>query len=26
VSDRLSYALITKSQHAVKNGYKIGNP
>lgn len=26
VSERLSYALITKSEHAVKNGYKIGNP
>ena len=26
VSDRLSYALITKSDHAVRNGYKIGNP
>jgi hypothetical protein len=22
----LSYALITKSSHPVKNGYKIGNP
>ena len=26
VSDRLSYALITKADHEVKNGYKIGNP
>ena len=26
VSDRFSYALITKSDHAVRNGYKIGNP
>jgi len=26
VSEQLSYALITKSDHAVKNGYKIGNP
>ena len=26
VTDRLSYALITKADHAVKNGYKIGNP
>ena len=25
-SDRFSYALITKSDHAVRNGYKIGNP
>ena len=26
VSDHFSYALITKSDHAVRNGYKIGNP
>jgi len=26
VSERFSYALITKSDHAVRNGYKIGNP
>ena len=26
VSDRFSYALITKSDHEVRNGYKIGNP
>lgn len=26
VSDRFSYALITKSDQAVRNGYKIGNP
>ena len=26
VSDHFSYALITKSDHEVKNGYKIGNP
>jgi hypothetical protein len=26
VSKKLSYALITKSDHAVKKGYKIGNP
>jgi len=26
VADRYSYALVTKSDHEVKNGYKIGNP
>ena len=26
VTDRFSYALITKSDHEVRNGYKIGNP
>ncbi|MCK5902966.1 MAG: LysM peptidoglycan-binding domain-containing protein [Cocleimonas sp.] len=26
VDDKLSYALITKSDHIVKKGYKIGNP
>ncbi|HIP81036.1 MAG TPA: LysM peptidoglycan-binding domain-containing protein [Leucothrix mucor] len=26
VENNLSYALLTKSSHAVRNGYKIGNP
>ncbi len=26
VENELSYALVSKSSHAVKNGYKIGNP